>query len=165
MQPGKTILLVEDSASDVELARRAFAKGQIRTNLVVASDGQEALDYLFAEGAYAGRDRSDLPALTLLDLKLPKVSGLEVLRRIRNEPLTRWIPVVVLSSSREQRDIAAAYDLRANSYLQKPVDFQHFVETVLHLGAYWLTLNEPPPIWYERPAEPTSAHTAAHSAI
>ncbi len=142
---GKTILLVDDNASDVELARRALLKGQIRNELVVASDGQEALDYLFGMGAYAGRDISEVPALTLLDLKLPKVSGLDVLLRIRSASLTRRMPVVILSSSREEQDVAAGYDLGVNSYLRKPLDFQQFVQGIEHVGTYWLSLNEPPP--------------------
>jgi len=120
----KTILLIEDNISDVELAKRALQKGKIRSELVVASDGQEALDYLFGRGVYAGRDISDIPALTLLDLKLPKISGLEVLLRIRSEKTTRRMPVVILSSSHEEQDVAAGYDLGVNSYLRKPTDFQ-----------------------------------------
>ncbi len=141
----KTILLIEDNPSDVDLTKRAFDKGCIVNQLVVASDGQEALDYLFGTGAYAGRDSSDFPTLTLLDLKLPKVSGLEVLRRIRSESSTRRMPVVILTSSREDQDMAAGYDLGVNSYIRKPVDFEHFVQSVAQLGLYWLVLNEEPP--------------------
>ena len=141
----KTILLIEDNPSDIELTQRALEKGHILNKLVVASDGQEALDYLFGTGAYAGRDASDFPALTLLDLKLPKVSGLDVLRRIRTEALTRRMPVVILTSSREEQDVAASYDLGVNSYIRKPVDFEHFVQSVAQLGLYWLVLNEEPP--------------------
>ena len=141
----KTILLVEDDPSDIDLTKRALAKGHILNQLVVASDGQEALDYLFGTGAYAGRDITDFPTLTLLDLKLPKVSGLDVLRRIRAEVSTRRMPVVILTSSREEQDLAASYDLGVNSYIRKPVDFQQFVESVAHLGLYWLVLNEEPP--------------------
>ncbi|MGA2986759.1 MAG: response regulator [Terriglobia bacterium] len=141
----KTILLVEDDPSDIDLTKRALAKGHILNNLVVASDGQEALDYLFGTGAYAGRDISDFPALTLMDLKLPKVSGLDVLRRIRAETVTRRMPVVILTSSREEQDIAAGYDLGVNSYIRKPVDFEQFVQSVVQLGLYWLVLNEDPP--------------------
>jgi CheY-like chemotaxis protein len=141
----KTILLVEDDPSDIDLTKRALAKGHILNNLVVASDGQEALDYLFGTGAYAGRDISDFPALTLMDLKLPKVSGLDVLRRIRAETVTRRMPVVILTSSREEQDIAAGYDLGVNSYIRKPVDFEQVVQSVVQLGLYWLVLNEDPP--------------------
>ncbi|MDR3678019.1 MAG: response regulator [Acidobacteriota bacterium] len=141
----KTILLVEDNPSDVDLTKRALKKGHIVNELVVVTDGQEALDYLLGVGAYAGRDTSDLPTLTLLDLKLPKVSGLDVLRRIRTERATRRIPVVILTSSREEQDMAAGYDLGVNSYIRKPVDFEHFVQSVSQLGLYWLVLNEPPP--------------------
>ena len=141
----KTILLIEDNPSDIDLTKRALEKGHVVNKLVVVSDGQEALDYLFGTGAYAGRDPSDLPTLTLLDLKLPKVSGLDVLRRIRAEAKTRRMPVVILTSSREEQDIAAGYDLGANSYIQKPVDFEQFVQSVVQLGLYWLVLNEEPP--------------------
>ena len=142
---GKTILLIEDDPSDIDLTRRALSKGHILNELVVASDGQEALDYLYGEGTHAGRDTSDLPTLTLLDLKLPKVLGLEVLRRIRTERWTRRIPVVILTSSREEQDLARSYDLGVNSYIRKPVDFEQFVQSVSQLGLYWLVLNEDPP--------------------
>jgi CheY-like chemotaxis protein len=141
----KTILLVEDDPSDIDLTKRALEKGHILNKLVVASDGQEALDYLLGKGAYAGRDIFDLPALTLLDLKLPKVPGLDVLRRIRSEVSTRRMPVVILTSSRQEQDMAASYDLGVNSYIRKPVDFQQFVQSVAQLGLYWLVLNEEPP--------------------
>jgi CheY-like chemotaxis protein len=141
----KTILLIEDDPSDIELTQRALDKGHILNELVVTSDGQEALDYLFGTGAYKGRDTSDLPTLTLLDLKLPKVSGLDVLRRIRSESKTHRMPVVILTSSVEEHDLAAGYDLGANSYIRKPVDFGQFVQSVAHLGLYWLVLNEQPP--------------------
>ncbi|MFZ0961252.1 MAG: response regulator [Terriglobia bacterium] len=141
----KDILLIEDDPSDIELTKRALAKGHIANNLVIATDGQEALDYLFGKGAYKGRDTTDVPTLTLLDLKLPKVSGLEVLLRIRSEPRTRRMPVVILTSSREEQDLAAGYDLGVNSYITKPVDFEHFVLSVVQLGLYWLVLNEEPP--------------------
>ena len=141
----KTILLIEDNSSDIELTVRALEKGRIANNLVVASDGQEALDYIFGKGEYEGRDSSDLPALTLLDLKLPKVSGLDVLRQIRSAPATHRMPVVILTSSREEHDMAAGYDLGVNSYIRKPVDFEHFVHCVAQLGLYWLVLNEGPP--------------------
>ena len=141
----KTILLIEDNPSDIELTQRALEKGHILNELVVTSDGQEALDYLLGTGAYAGRDISDLPTLTLLDLKLPKVSGLDVLRRIRADVITRRMPVVILTSSREEQDMAASYDLGVNSYIRKPVDFGRFVQSVAQLGLYWLVLNEEPP--------------------
>ena len=141
----KTILLIEDNPSDIDLTKRALEKGNILNNLVVASDGQEALDYLFGTGTHAGRDTSALPTLTLLDLKLPKVPGLEVLRRIRSKATTRRLPVVILTSSGEERDMAAGYDLGVNSYIRKPVDFGQFVQSVAELGLYWLVLNEEPP--------------------
>lgn len=139
------ILLVEDNGDDVELTRRAFAKSNLRDALVVVRDGQEALDYLFGVGAHAGRDPCVLPRLVLLDLHLPKLDGLEVLRRIRSSAATRRLPVVMLTTSREARDIAQSYDLGANSYVRKPVDFAEFVEAARQLGVYWLALNEPAP--------------------
>jgi CheY-like chemotaxis protein len=141
----RIILLVEDNPSDVELTRRAMARNHIANELMVVNDGQSALDFLFGEGAFAGRDLSQQPALTLLDLKLPKLDGIEVLRRLRADPRTRRLPIVVLTSSQEQEDLAASYDQGANSYIRKPVDFQHFVEAVNQLNLYWLVLNEAPP--------------------
>ena len=141
----KKILLIEDNPSDIDLTKRALEKGRFANDLVVVSDGQEALDYLFGTGEYAGRDVSDFPTLTLLDLKLPKVSGLEVLRRVRSEPGIRRMPVVILTSSREEQDIAAGYDLGVNSYIRKPVNFTDFAEATRQLGMYWLVLNECPP--------------------
>lgn len=141
----KIILLVEDNPSDVDLTRRALTKGKVANELVVAEDGEEALDYFFARGAWAGRDAADMPALTLLDINLPKLSGLEVLARIREDPRTRRAPVVILTSSKEEDDLARGYDLGINSYIRKPVDFTHFAEAIAHLGVYWLLLNEPPP--------------------
>jgi two-component system response regulator len=141
----KILLLVEDDPSDVELTRRALARSRVANELVVAADGQEALDYLFATGEHAGRDPAALPALVLLDLKLPKIDGLEVLRRIRADERTRRLPVVVLTSSREEQDVAASYDLGVNSYIRKPVDFLRFAEAVQQVGLYWLLLNEAPP--------------------
>ncbi len=141
----KIILLVEDNPSDVGLTQRAFAKSRIANDLVIAQDGQEALDYLFGAGAHAGRDVTQIPALILLDLKLPRVDGLEVLRRIREDERTRRLPVVILTSSQEEQDVAQCYDGGANSYIRKPVDFAQFAQTVLQLGLYWLILNEPPP--------------------
>jgi two-component system response regulator len=141
----KTILLVEDNADDEELAIRALKKNNVTNNLVVARDGVEALDYLFGTGAYAGRDTATVPGLVLLDLKLPKMDGLEVLRRIRANPLTRRMPVTVLTSSKEEQDLIKSYDLGANSYIRKPVDFNQFTDAVRQLGLYWLMLNEVPP--------------------
>ena len=141
----KIILLVEDNPSDIGLTKRALAKSRIANEMVVAEDGQEALDYLFAEGKYTGREVSETPALVLLDLKLPRVEGLEVLRRIRGDQRTRRIPVVILTTSKEEQDVAQSYDLGANSYIRKPVDFKQFVESVEQLGLYWLVMNEPPP--------------------
>jgi two-component system response regulator len=141
----KVILLIEDNSSDVDLTRRALEKGRIANEVVVARDGKQALDYLWGEGAHAGRDVSDLPAVTLLDLKLPKVPGLEVLRRVRADARTRRLPVVILTSSKEEQDLAAGYDLGANSYIRKPVDFEQFTQAIAHLGLYWLVWNEPPP--------------------
>jgi CheY-like chemotaxis protein len=140
------ILLVEDNADDVELTRRAFEKSNIVNRLVVVSDGQEALDYLFAEGAYADRDATTMPNVLLLDLNLPKVTGLQVLRRLRADARTRLLPVVVLTTSKEERDMIDSYNFGANSYVRKPVDFVQFAEAAQHLGLYWLMLNEPPPM-------------------
>jgi two-component system response regulator len=142
---GKVILLIEDNSSDVDLTKRALEKGHIANQVVVARDGKEALDYLWGEGAYAGRDVSELPAVTLLDLKLPKLPGLEVLRRVRADSRTRRLPVVILTSSREEQDLAAGYDLGANSYIRKPVDFEQFTQAIERLGLYWLVWNESPP--------------------
>jgi two-component system response regulator len=141
----KTILLVEDNPSDIDLTKRALANANIANKLVVAEDGQEALDYLFGTGHYAGRDAAPLLAVVLLDLKLPKVDGLNVLRRIRADERTKRLPVVILTSSQEEQDIAAGYDLGANSYIRKPVDFSQFAEAIKSMGLYWLVLNEPPP--------------------
>ena len=144
MKP-KIILLVEDNPSDIGLTKRALAKSHIANEMIVAEDGQEALDYLFGNGQYAGRDVSNLPALVLLDLKLPRVDGLEVLRQIRADPRTSRLPVVILTTSKEELDVAQSYDLGANSYIRKPVDFIQFAQAVEHLGLYWLVLNEPAP--------------------
>lgn len=145
MSNSKSILLVEDNPSDVELTRRALRKAHIANELVVAEDGQAALDYLLGMGAHAGRDVAELPALMLLDLKLPKIPGLEVLRRVRADQRTRRLPVVILTTSREEADIGAGYDLGSNSYIAKPVDFKQFADAISQLGLYWLVLNEPPP--------------------
>jgi two-component system response regulator len=140
----KVILLVEDNPDDEALTLRALKKNNILNEVVVARDGVEALDYLFCRGTYAGRNRQDLPQLVLLDLKLPKVDGLEVLREMRSSADTRRLPVVILTSSSEERDIVAGYDLGANSYICKPVDFTQFTEAVRQLGIYWLVLNVSP---------------------
>lgn len=139
------ILLVEDNPDDELLTLRAFKKNNISNEVVVTRDGVEALDYLFATGAYAGRDTADTPQLVLLDLKLPKMSGLEVLRKMRAEPLTKLLPVIILTTSSEESDVLSGYELGANSYIRKPVDFTQFVESVRQLGLYWLVLNQPPP--------------------
>ena len=141
----KVILLVEDNPDDEALTIRAFKKNKILNELVVARDGAQALDYLFGTGAYAGRDPSELPQVVLLDLKLPKVNGLEVLRRVRNNPVTKTLPVVILTSSREEQDRLTGYTLGCNSYVCKPVDFVQFTEAAQQLGLYWLVLNEGPP--------------------
>jgi two-component system, response regulator len=142
----QVILLVEDNTSDVLLTKRALEKNRISNELIIAEDGQAALDYLYCEGAHAQRNPDKLPMLILLDLKLPKVDGLEVLRRIRDEERTRRIPVVILTSSKEHEDLTKSYDLGVNSFVRKPVDFTQFVEAVKQLGLYWLVLNESPPL-------------------
>ncbi|MFC6669251.1 response regulator [Marinobacterium aestuariivivens] len=140
----KPILLVEDNPDDEALALRAFRKSNISNGIEVARDGAEALDYLFARGAYAHKEGLELPAVVLLDLKLPKIDGLEVLRQIRQNERTRSLPVVILTSSRQEEDLVRGYDLGANSYVRKPVDFNEFVTAVGQLGMYWLLLNELP---------------------
>ncbi|MBI2843288.1 MAG: response regulator [Armatimonadetes bacterium] len=149
MEVGKVssqiILLVEDNPDDIDLTLRALKKGNITNEVVVARDGTEALDYLFGTGQYAGRDTGEVPAVVLLDLKLPKIDGMEVLRRLRSDQNTRLLPVVILTSSKEEDDVARGYSLGANSYIHKPVDFDQFVEAARQLGLYWLVLNEPPP--------------------
>ncbi len=146
MNGGKIILLVEDNPDDVALTLRVLEKHKVVNEVVEAHDGIEALDYLFGTGAHAGRDLRQQPQLILLDLKLPKVEGLEVLRRVRNDPRTRLLPVVILTSSTEEKDRVNGYTLGANSYIRKPVDFNQFAESVRQLGLYWLVLNEPPPV-------------------
>lgn len=141
----QTILLVEDNPDDEALTMRAFTKNNIRNKVVVAHDGVEALDYLFGTGAHEGRDPAELPQVILLDLKLPRIDGLEVLRRVRNDERTRLLPVVILTSSREERDMIEGYRLGCNSYVRKPVNFDEFVEAARQLGLYWLLLNEAVP--------------------
>lgn len=138
----KIILLVEDNPDDEALTMRAFQKNNIANEVLIARDGAEALDILFGTGAYAGRDLSKRIAVILLDLKLPKIDGLEVLRKLRGDERTRLLPVVVLTSSKEEQDIVGSYSLGANSYIRKPVDFQQFITAVGQLGLYWLVLNE-----------------------
>ena len=141
----KVILLVEDNPDDEELTLRALKKNNIQNDVVIARDGAEAIEYLFGEGKYAGRDISQVPSVTLLDLKLPKVDGLEVLKRIREHEQTKFLPVVILTSSKEEQDLIKGYSLGANSYIRKPVDFSQFIDAVRQLGLYWLLLNEAAP--------------------
>lgn len=141
----KSILLVEDNPDDEALAMRALKKSHLVNEIVVAHDGVEALDYLFGRGKYEGRDTSVMPTLVLLDLKLPKMDGLEVLRRLRSDDRTRYLSIVALTSSNEEQDLIDSYDLHVNSYVRKPVDFVQFTEAVSQVGLYWLVLNEPPP--------------------
>jgi len=139
------ILLVEDNADDEELTRLALDETKVANQLVVVRDGQEALDWLFCTGKYADRDPCQVPSLVLLDLKLPKVNGLEVLQCVREDAHLRRLPVVVLTSSREEQDVIRSYDLGANSFIQKPVDYEQFLNAIKQLGIYWMVLNEPPP--------------------
>jgi two-component system response regulator len=142
---GGTILLVKDNPDDAALSLRAFEKKNMLNDIVVARDGEEALDYLFGEGNHADRNTAAQPALVLLDLKLPKVDGLEVLRRLRDDRRTRLLRIAILTSSKEEKDVVTGYQLGANSYIRKPVDFQEFIEVAGHLGLYWPLLNEPAP--------------------
>jgi two-component system response regulator len=141
----KTILLVEDNVDDIDLTLHALKKNNIKNDVHVVNDGAEALDFLFCTGSYSDRDPSIMPTIILLDLKLPKVDGLEVLQKIRNDERTKFLPVVILTSSREEQDIINGYSLGVNSYVRKPVDFNQFAEAVNTLGLYWLLLNETPP--------------------
>ena len=140
----KIILLVEDNRDDIALTLRAFKKSNIQNKVITIEDGEEAIEYLFSKGKFSEKDPLDLPSVVLLDLNLPKVNGFEVLKSIRENPITRFLPVVILTSSREEQDIIEGYKQGANSYIQKPVDFEKFFEAVQTLGLYWLLLNEPP---------------------
>jgi len=142
----KVILLVEDNPDDVALALRAFKKNNISNKIIIAKDGVEAIDFLLGTGPYAGRSMKDSPVVVLLDLKLPKMDGLEVLKTIRQNEATKLIPVVILTSSKEEQDIIKGYELGANSYVRKPVDFDEFIKAVNSLGLYWLLWNQPPPV-------------------
>jgi two-component system response regulator len=144
MLDNKTLLLVEDNPDDELLIKRALGKHNILNEIVVAHDGVEALDYLFGEGKFEGRDTSNMPQVVLLDLKLPRMDGLEVLRRLRADPRTRLLPIVVLTASDEEQDIIETYELGANSYVRKPIDFVQFADAVQQLGLYWLILNQFP---------------------
>ena len=145
MTPAQIILLVEDTDDDAELTIRAFSRANVMNPIVRARDGVEALDYLFGRGAHAGRDPSDIPAVVLLDLNLPRVDGISVLRTVRANEVIKHVPVVVLTSSNEDKDRIAAYDHHANSFVRKPVNYDEFVEAARQLGLYWLVLNSPPP--------------------
>jgi two-component system, response regulator len=144
MHDSPVILLVEDNPDDEALTLRALQRNNITNKVVIAHDGVEALDYLFGHGAYEGRDPCDLPQIVLLDLKLPRLDGFEVLKALRADPRTKLLPVVILTSSKEQQDLVQGYGLGANSYVRKPVDFDQFVQAVRQLGLYWLVLNEKP---------------------
>ncbi len=141
----KTILLVEDNPADVKLTQVALKQSNIANQMVVAKDGVEALDYLFGMGIYSGRDLRILPAVVLLDLKMPRLDGMEVLRRLRSNQLTKLIPIVVMTSSKEEKDIFRSYESGCNAYVRKPVDFDQFSQAIRALGLFWLVLNEPPP--------------------
>lgn len=156
---GKTILLVEDNPDDEALTLRALEKNNITNEVAVARDGAEALDWLFGRGAHEGREAGALPEVVLLDLKLPKVDGLEVLRQLRADERTKLLPVIILTASQEESDLIEGYSCGANSYIRKPVDFAQFMEAVRQLGLYWLVLNEPPP--KPRGAEPRWARRYA----
>jgi two-component system, response regulator len=143
---GKVVLLVEDNPDDVDLTIRAFKKNSISNKVVVVNNGAEALDYLYAKGKYTERDEKDLPVLVLLDLKLPKIDGIQVLRSIRQNEFTKLLPVVILTSSIEEQNVADGYKLGANSYIRKPINFNDFEKVIHVLGLYWLIWNEPPPV-------------------
>lgn len=140
----KFIFLVEDNPDDEELTLRAFKKGHVSNPIIVARDGVEALDFMFGNGKFSGRDLSDMPQIVLLDLKLPKINGLEVLQRLRANPSTKFVPVIIFTSSSEEEDIVSSYQFGANSYIRKPVDFQGFADAVHQLGLYWMVLNQTP---------------------
>ncbi|OGO00596.1 MAG: two-component system response regulator [Chloroflexi bacterium RBG_13_51_52] len=144
-EKSETILLVEDNPDDIELTMRAFRKNNIANEVIVARDGVEALDYLFCKGTYADRDEKDTPRLILLDLKLPKMDGLQVLERLRSDGHNKMVPVVILTSSKEEQDLISGYKCGANSYVRKPINFNEFVDAVRNIGLYWLLINEPPP--------------------
>jgi two-component system response regulator len=144
------ILLVEDNQDDMDLAMHALRREKLANNIFVARDGEEALDFLFCRGAFAKRSFEHPPKLVLLDLKLPKVDGMEVLKQVKSDPRTKIIPVVIMTSSKEERDLVAGYDLGANSYIQKPVNFDQFRETVKSVGLYWLVINQPVPAHSEQ---------------
>ena len=145
MKEHKIILLVEDNPDDVTLTLKALEQNNVANRVAVVTDGAEALDYLFCTGKFADRDMSAMPAVVLLDLRLPRIDGLEVLKRLRADERTNILPIVILTSSKEEQDLITGYKLGANSYIQKPVDFNRFTEAVRQLGLYWLVLNEPPP--------------------
>lgn len=145
MTRSRVILLVEDNPNDVELTLRAFEKSNTSDEIVVVPDGEQAIHYLFSTGPHANRNPAKMPDVVLLDMKLPKVDGLGVLRRMRADERTKRLPVVMLTSSKEERDVLSSYDLGANSYVRKPVDFGQFVDAAKYLGIYWLAVNEPPP--------------------
>jgi len=140
----KTILLVEDNPSDIDLAKRALEKAGLTNDMVVAENGREALDYLFGTGAYFGRDTNQKPAVVIMDIKLPGVNGIEILKQIRNNPLSQYQPVVMLTSSNAEQDILRCYDLHVNGYIVKPIDFDEFVEVIQCLGLFWLSMNRRP---------------------
>ena len=146
------ILLVEDNAEDIELTLHALRREKLANSIHLVRDGEEALDYLFCRGSYQGRSQDHQPRLVLLDLKLPKVDGLEVLRQVKNDARLKFIPVVILTSSREERDLVDSYKLGVNSYIQKPVDFDRFREMIKEVGLYWLVVNQPPPQQAFRPS-------------
>lgn len=154
MNSGVDILLVEDNQNDMDLAMYALRQGKLANSIFVVRDGEEALDFLFCRGAFAQRDFDHPPKVVLLDLKLPKVDGLQVLKEVKGDPRTRTIPVVIMTSSREERDVLESYGLGVNSYIQKPVDFEQFRTTVKTLGMYWMVVNQPP-LGHE--ARPTAA--------